>query len=148
MAETPPAVLPTGYRFHPTEEELLTCYLKNKIEGNDSLINNTISQIHLYSFDPWDLPAQSKVKSDDSEWFFFNELKYTTEKNSRCERKTNGGYWKITGKDRQIKTTGTDNVIGTKKTLVFYNNRPDSVKTNWVMHEYHALNHQNVERDS
>ncbi|MED6110028.1 hypothetical protein PIB30_039111 [Stylosanthes scabra] len=135
---------PVGYRFLPKEEELLTYYLKNKIEGNDSLINNTISQIHLYSFDPWDLPEHSKVKSDDSEWFFFTELNYTTEKNNRCVRKTNGGYWKITGKERQIKTMATDTLIGTKKTLVFYNNRPDSVKTNWVMHEYHAPNHKTM----
>ncbi|QHO22651.1 NAC domain-containing protein [Arachis hypogaea] len=134
MAET--RVLPVGYRFRPTEEELLIHYLNNKHLGNDAEIKNTISQVDLCNFDPWDLPEQSKVKSDDQEWFFFNELKYM--KNKRCNRKTNMGYWKITGKERIIKRTGTDSVIGTKRTLVFYK-RPHNVKTNWVLHEYHAL---------
>ncbi|XP_020990492.1 NAC domain-containing protein 14-like [Arachis duranensis] len=130
MAET--RVLPVGYRFRPTEEEILIHYLNNKHLGNDAEIKNTISQVDLCNFDPWDLPEQSKVKSDDQEWFFFNELKYM--KNKRCNRKTNMGYWKITGKER----IGTDSVIGTKRTLVFYE-RPHNVKTNWVLHEYHAF---------
>ncbi|KAL4314646.1 hypothetical protein AHAS_Ahas15G0105900 [Arachis hypogaea] len=85
---------------------------------------------------PINISKQSKVKSDDQEWFFFNELKHI--KNKWCNRKTNAGYWEITGKERIVKGTGTDNVIGTKRTLVFYK-RPHSVKTNWVLHEYHAL---------
>ena len=84
--------------------------------------------------------AFSKVKSEDPEWFFFSPvgLKYTN--SSRCNRATNAGYWKTTGKERKIKTRGTNNVIGTKKTLVFYKGRvPRGVKTNWVIHEYHAV---------
>ncbi|XLR50416.1 hypothetical protein HN51_001094 [Arachis hypogaea] len=115
MTET--TILPVGYRFRPTEE-LLVHYLNNKHLRNDAQIKNTVSQIDLYNFDPWDLPEQSKVKWDDQEWFFFNELKHI--KNKRCNRKTNAGYWKITGKERIVKRTGIDNVIGTKRTLVFY----------------------------
>ncbi|RYR78616.1 hypothetical protein Ahy_A01g003457 [Arachis hypogaea] len=105
MTET--TILPVGYRFRPTEE-LLVHYLNNKHLRNDAQIKNTVSQIDLYNFDPWDLPEQSKVKWDDQEWFFFNELKHI--KNKRCNRKTNAGYWKITGKERIVKRTGIDNI--------------------------------------
>jgi hypothetical protein len=96
------------------------------------------------------LLALSKVKSDDKEWFFFTclELMKFNKSKPRFNRKTNiepkpetktkteDGYWKITGKDREIKTNGTNIVIGIKKTLVYYDNQHE--KTNWVMHEYHS----------
>jgi hypothetical protein len=82
-----------------------------------------------------------KVNSDDSEWFFFTSLGLKFKKGIKCKRKNQFGYWKITGKKRQIKTKGTNNVIGTKKILVFYASRgTHHEKTNWVVHEYHAIN--------
>lgn len=85
--------------------------------------------------------AFSKVKSDDPEWFFFSPIGYKFTNGHRCNRATKTGYWKVTGKDRNIKKRGTNSVIGTKKTLVFYKGRaPRCVKTSWVIHEYHAVN--------
>jgi hypothetical protein len=45
-----------GYRFRPTEEELLSHYLKHKLVGNDSMVSN-ITEIHLNNIEPWELPA-------------------------------------------------------------------------------------------
>ena len=48
------------------------------------------------------------------------------------------GYWNVTSEDRKIKAKCTNNVIGTKKTLVFYKGRVHGgVRINWVMREYH-----------
>ena len=79
------------------------------------------------------------VKSNDPEWFFLCPIDYKYAKSKRFKRTTKNGFWKATGKDRKIKIRGSNNVIGIKKTLVYYNGRvPDVVRSCWVIHEYHA----------
>jgi len=86
------------------------------------------------------MPAKSVIKSDDPEWFFFSSVDYKYSNSKRVNRTTEHGFWKATGNDRKIRIGGTNNVIGTKKTLVFHEGRvPRGAKTNWVIHEYHAL---------
>jgi No apical meristem (NAM) protein len=59
---------------------------------------------------------------------------------SRSNRTTSQGYWKATGKEKQILTAnlrGNQVVAGLKKVLVFYQGRPPrGARTDWVMHEY------------
>lgn len=50
------APLPPGFRFHPTDEELVGYYLKRKVEGLEIEIE-VIPVIDLYKFDPWELPG-------------------------------------------------------------------------------------------
>ena len=45
-----------GFRFHPTEEELLNFYLKHVVAGK-RLQFDPIGILNLYQHDPWELPG-------------------------------------------------------------------------------------------
>ena len=81
------------------------------------------------------------AKLTASEWYFFSfrDRKYAT--GSRTNRATKTGYWKATGKDREVRRSGGGAVVGMRKTLVFYRGRaPNGVKSGWVMHEFRMEN--------
>lgn len=48
--------LPPGFRFHPTDEELITFYLASKV-FNGSFGGVHIAEIDLNRCEPWDLPG-------------------------------------------------------------------------------------------
>ncbi|KAG6625902.1 NAC domain-containing protein 17-like [Carya illinoinensis] len=127
-------VWPPGFRFHPTDEELVLYYLKRKICGR-RLKLDIIAAIDVYKWDPEELPGQCKLKTGDRQWFFFSPRDRKYPNGGRSNRATRHGYWKATGKDRNI--TYNSRTVGVKKTLVFYGGRaPNGERTNWVMHEY------------
>ncbi|CAM8890170.1 unnamed protein product [Rhodiola kirilowii] len=131
------SLMPVGYRFHPTDQELVNHYLRLKNQGSDRHVSN-IQEIDVCKWEPWELPGRLGSESDDQEWYFFGRRDSKYGKSSRSNRATKEGYWKPTGKDRYIKTS-SKKVIGTKKTLVFYKGRAQrAVRTYWVMHEYRA----------
>lgn len=49
-------ILP-GFRFHPTDEELLGFYLRRKVE-NKRIKLDLIKEVDIYKNDPWDLPRK------------------------------------------------------------------------------------------
>ncbi|KAL3640560.1 hypothetical protein CASFOL_015528 [Castilleja foliolosa] len=124
--------LPPGFRFHPTDEELITQYLSKKVVDAD-FIAVAIGEVDMNKVEPWDLPWRAKL--GEKEWYFFcvRDKKYPT--GLRTNRATVSGYWKATGKDKEIYRGKT--LVGMKKTLVFYRGRaPKGEKSNWVCHEY------------
>ncbi|XP_009797580.1 NAC domain-containing protein JA2L [Nicotiana tabacum] len=124
--------LPPGFRFYPTDEELLVQYLCRKVAGHDFSLQ-IIAEIDLYKFDPWVLP--SKAIFGEKEWYFFSPRDRKYPNGSRPNRVAGSGYWKATGTDKIITTEGRK--VGIKKALVFYVGKaPKGTKTNWIMHEY------------
>ncbi|KAL8042282.1 hypothetical protein ABFX02_09G040800 [Erythranthe guttata] len=124
--------LPPGFRFHPTDEELITQYLSKKVvDSRFSCI--AIGEVDMNKVEPWELPWRAKL--GEKEWYFFciRDKKYPT--GQRTNRATAEGYWKATGKDKEI--FRGKSLVGMKKTLVFYKGRaPKGEKSNWVSHEY------------
>jgi hypothetical protein len=57
-------ILMPGFRFHPTDEELVSFYLKRKIQQKPISIE-LIRQLDIYKFDPWDLPSKKTPPSSE-----------------------------------------------------------------------------------
>ncbi|GKU91639.1 hypothetical protein SLEP1_g5484 [Rubroshorea leprosula] len=132
--------LAPGFRFHPTDEELVRYYLKRKV-CNKPFRFNPISEVDVYKSEPWDLPDKSNLKTRDLEWYFFSVLDKKYGNGSRTNRATERGYWKTTGKDRTIHYNSR--IVGMKKTLVYHIGRaPSGKRTNWVMHEYRLVDEE------
>ncbi|EOA36417.1 hypothetical protein CARUB_v10010920mg [Capsella rubella] len=127
--------VPPGFRFHPTDEELLHYYLKKKI-SYEKFDMEVIKEVDLNKIEPWDLQDRCRIGSTpQNEWYFFShkDRKYPT--GSRTNRATHSGFWKATGRDKCIRNCYKK--IGMRKTLVFYKGRaPHGQKTDWIMHEY------------
>ncbi|KAJ7974991.1 NAC domain containing protein [Quillaja saponaria] len=140
MGSNSETTLAPGFRFHPTDEELVRYYLKRKVSGK-SFRFDPISVVDVYKSEPWDLPCKSKLKSRDLEWYFFSVLDKKYGKSSRTNRATERGYWKTTGKDRPVRHNSR--IVGMKKTLVYHSGRaPTGIRTNWVMHEYKLVDEE------
>ncbi|XP_019196379.1 PREDICTED: transcription factor JUNGBRUNNEN 1-like isoform X2 [Ipomoea nil] len=134
-----PVILP-GFRFHPTDEELVGFYLRRKVEKRE-LSMELIKQIDIYKYDPWDLPKSSNV--GDTEWYFFCKRGRKYRNSIRPNRVTGSGFWKATGIDRPIYSSAPAagenhrHCIGLKKSLVYYRGSAGKgTKTDWMMHEF------------
>ncbi|KAL1203466.1 NAC domain-containing protein 40 [Cardamine amara subsp. amara] len=122
-----------GFRFSPTDVELISYYLRRKIDGDENSVA-VIAEVEIYKFEPWDLPGESKLKSEN-EWFYFCARGRKYPHGSQSRRATQLGYWKATGKERSVKSV--NQVVGSKRTLVFHLGRaPKGERTEWIMHEY------------
>ncbi|XP_077234383.1 NAC domain-containing protein 7-like [Tasmannia lanceolata] len=134
--------VPPGFRFHPTDEELVDYYLRKKVASR-RIDLDVIKDIDLYRIEPWDLQEKCKIGTgEQNEWYFFShkDKKYPT--GTRTNRATTAGFWKATGRDKAIYSK--HDLIGMRKTLVFYKGRaPNGQKSDWIMHEYRLETHEN-----
>ncbi|CAN4110810.1 unnamed protein product [Withania somnifera] len=128
-----------GFRFHPTEEELVEFYLRRKVEGKRFNVE-LITFLDLYRYDPWELPALAAI--GEKEWYFYVPRDRKYRNGDRPNRVTTSGYWKATGADRMIRTENSRS-IGLKKTLVFYSGKaPKGIRSSWIMNEYRLPQHE------
>ncbi|KAL0345929.1 UNVERIFIED_CONTAM: NAC domain-containing protein 68 [Sesamum radiatum] len=134
--------LPIGYRFLPTDDELIVHYLKRKVY-NQPLPYNNIPTFNLYEFAPENLcgyvdlfllilgivgllkkqtlfvgSPTDMLGGDDGEkeWYLFSPRKRISCGGTRADRTTPHGHWKATSGDKPIKYNGE--VVGYRKTLV------------------------------
>ncbi|XP_074573727.1 NAC domain-containing protein 37-like [Curcuma longa] len=136
------SVVPPGFRFHPTEEELVGYYLARKV-ASQAIDLDIIQEVDLYRIEPWDLQDKCKHGHEEQkEWYFFSfkDRKYPS--GTRTNRATSAGFWKATGRDKPV--LSKFRVIGMRKTLVFYKGRaPNGKKTDWIIHEYRLQSNEN-----
>ncbi|XP_073287523.1 NAC domain-containing protein 7-like [Primulina huaijiensis] len=134
--------VPPGFRFHPTDEELVDYYLRKKIASIEIDLD-VIKDVDLYKIEPWDLQELCRIGTEEQDDYYFfshKDKKYPT--GTRSNRATKAGFWKATGRDKAIYSK--HNLIGMRKTLVFYKGRaPNGLKSNWIMHEYRLETDEN-----
>ena len=49
-------LLSPGFRFHPTDDELVNYYLRRKVLLLPDDAHSFIPEVDLYKFEPWELP--------------------------------------------------------------------------------------------
>ncbi|CAA7022119.1 unnamed protein product [Microthlaspi erraticum] len=135
--------VPPGFRFHPTDEELVGYYLRKKV-ASQKIDLDVIRDIDLYKIEPWDLQERCRIGYEEqNDWYFFShkDKKYPT--GTRTNRATMAGFWKATGRDKAV--YDKTKLIGMRKTLVFYKGRaPNGQKSDWIMHEYRLESDENA----
>ncbi|CAN8268322.1 unnamed protein product [Cochlearia groenlandica] len=130
-----------GFRFYPTEVELISFYLQNQLEGGNETIHSVIPILDVFSVEPTQLPylAGQSCRGDAEQWLFFVPRQEREARGGRPSRTTGSGYWKATGSPGPV-FSDENRVIGIKKTMVFYTGKaPTGRKTKWKMNEYKAI---------
>ncbi|KAF8403331.1 hypothetical protein HHK36_011433 [Tetracentron sinense] len=130
-----------GFRFYPTEEELISFYLLNKLEGKRQELDRVIPVVDIYKQDPWHLSQLSgeRCRGDPEQWFFFTPRQEREARGRRPNRTAVSGYWKASGSPSYVYSS-SNRIIGVKKIMVFYKGKaPTGRKTKWKMIEYRAI---------
>ncbi|RAL51839.1 hypothetical protein DM860_010557 [Cuscuta australis] len=133
--------LPSGYRFRPTDGELVVDYLRNKILEVPMPLNR-IRTFKIYDFHPFELYRMYGATPRENACYFFTTRKKKYPKGKRTARTAGEGFWKSTTGDLAV-VVG-DTTVGWKRSLVYHQGpASDSVKTDWLMQEY-TLNYNSL----
>ncbi|KAA0044109.1 NAC domain-containing protein 105-like protein [Cucumis melo var. makuwa] len=133
-----PSMLPLGFTFCPTDEELLGYYLFNKVLGEQAPLLE-LPVIDLYIHEPSEI-WQKCGGVDKQDVYFFTTLK---KKKSRIIRKvgSNGNTWSCENRARQVFSSTIDHLLlGSVKR--FHYQKPkakdctDINDCTWIMYEY------------
>lgn len=129
--------LPPGFRFEPTDEEIVFQYLSRKTFSHP-LPALLIPEFDVFGFDPWELPGKGDREKDM--YFFCNK-----EGGRKMGRATDSGFWRETGSSKRIICSNRVPIVGIKKSFVFHRRTKHhrAVRTNWIMHEYYITFSEN-----
>ncbi|KAL0328454.1 UNVERIFIED_CONTAM: protein CUP-SHAPED COTYLEDON 2 [Sesamum calycinum] len=129
------ASLPPGFRFHPTDEELISYYLLKKVLDS-SFTTRAITQVDLNKSEPWNLPGTES--EDGGERMVLlqparQEIPDGVEGEQGDGSRVLEGHWERQG-DIQLQ----DMVAGGDEENPSFlpGESSKGEKTNWVMHEY------------
>ncbi|RLN03994.1 NAC domain-containing protein 18-like [Panicum miliaceum] len=140
--------LPPGFRFRPTDEELVVQYLRRKAFGVP-LPAAVIPVVRdLYSLDPWDIPAAADASEGEKYFFAVRPAGVgggCSKSGARAAPATASGRWKPAGKEKPVVLPrpcgGGSLLVGVKRAMTFAPRRKKKASSaalaaGWVMHEY------------
>ncbi|KAI3755267.1 hypothetical protein L1987_55063 [Smallanthus sonchifolius] len=122
--------LPPGFRFCPTDEELVVHFLQHD-SSVMSYHPDIIPDLHLYPYDPWALDGKAMLEG--RKWYYYSRKTHN--------RITENGYWKAWDGEEGIISSNDDHKrIGVKKYYVFHiGEAPHGTKTKWIMGEFRVI---------
>ncbi|CAE6075374.1 unnamed protein product [Arabidopsis arenosa] len=142
-------ILPPGFKFVPSDEQIIFCYLKPYLDGNKNvLLDVPIHLVNIYESNPQQLSVEFD-KGNDKEWFIITERNKVDQGLSQTKRvgnggirqkrgDTKGGYWHATVGAQEI---NVGDIVGYKTAFAYYvREQSADVKTDWLMLEY-SLHH-------
>ncbi|XP_025886242.1 NAC domain-containing protein 1-like [Solanum lycopersicum] len=126
--------IPLGYRFLPTDDELIEHYLMKKINGEKLPKINDFQEICINSSHPQEYCTTENKHKRGENWYFFTRREKKYKKGGRPNRQVGGkkGFWKATGNDVEIMKDGQ--IIGYRKTLDYQEEK--GIRSKWKMHEF------------
>ncbi|KAJ4723345.1 putative NAC domain-containing protein [Melia azedarach] len=129
-------MMPTGFRFSPTDEELIQL-LEQKVSGQQMPPHfSFIVERNVYDHDPQHLQWDNTAAVPENERYC-----YCMKENDSREV-TGRGWWRATSHVKKIHSKDGACIIGYKRPLTFHRfmddqrNRNNAIKTNWIMHEF------------
>ncbi|XP_057802426.1 NAC transcription factor 32-like [Salvia miltiorrhiza] len=123
---------PPGFRFLPTDKQLIVEYLQKKIDNKPIPVQ--INETFIKHVNPRDLTANNP-KLGDNEWYFFTPRDWKYSNGERPDGAADTGYWKATGADKPVIVGAV--ILGFRRTLEFYEGKPpNGQKTVWKIHEF------------
>ncbi|VFQ77057.1 unnamed protein product [Cuscuta campestris] len=93
--------LPSGYRFRPTDGELVVDYLRNKILEVPMPLNR-IRTFKIYDSHPFELYQMYGAIARENACYFFTTRKKKYPKGTRTDRTAREGFWKSTTVDLAV----------------------------------------------
>ncbi|KAM1249055.1 hypothetical protein ACFX2I_031782 [Malus domestica] len=131
--------MPLGFRFHPTDQELVSSYLRDRALSGKPLGNPFVHEFNLFGqTPPWVVWEQFGGNSLlDQDLFFFYELRSRSDSDSRSKRRIEaGGTWSETSSDKVL---GLDGIPIGDKGHFRYNNKGSNNNGGWLLEEYSLL---------
>ncbi|KAM5548722.1 NAC domain-containing protein 71 [Rosa sericea] len=133
---------PIGYRFHPTDEELVGYFLYHRARMGNQFHSNEISEYSEFygQEEPWVVWDKSGGSSvDDGEpLFFFTKRKKLNPNSKRFDRKVGSGTWsgqfsrEVVAEDRD---TGC-RITGMRREFRYEGGCDPEQNNSWLMQEY------------
>ncbi|BAF28319.1 NAC domain-containing protein 58-like [Oryza sativa Japonica Group] len=126
-----------GFRFRPTDDELVIKYLYPRA-FHVPLPCAIITDVDIHHHNPWDIvPVAEREKG--KHFFTRKEVKYPGSR--RSNRVAGNGFWRAAGSEVPIyykpEGAANDMLVGMRRTLVFHYGKSRSAeRTEWAMHEF------------
>ncbi|KAK3130225.1 hypothetical protein QOZ80_6BG0490640 [Eleusine coracana subsp. coracana] len=155
---------PTGFRFKPTDEELVEFYLLPRLQGRPTVPNDAIIEANVYEFHPeilvyaqltqsktaqllaplaqffTDIVAEKYRGRGEDAWYFVSPRARIYQKGARPARKTEDGRgrWKSSTANKVVNdVTVGDGIKFCKNVLNYFVGTPKTeVRTKWLMREF------------